>query len=75
MDPSKKEELLNEIDKERVHNREKIPCPDCGEVIMRASMRRHKVRVHEQFKTVECDLCGASYFTKGELEHHMKRVI
>lgn len=72
MDPEKKEQLLCEIDSNRSHSKEKIPCKQCGKILTRSMMRTHILRIHEKIKRFFCDYCGLSFYRKHELESHMK---
>ena len=48
----------------------KDPCPDCGKIIARANMRRHKAVWHDAERKFKCDVCGKSFITNQNLSDH-----
>ena len=48
----------------------KDPCPDCGKVIPRANMRRHKAVWHDAERKFKCDVCGKSFIKSQGLRDH-----
>ena len=45
-------------------------CNICGKCFLgRSSLLKH-LRIHDQVKSIVCDVCGLSYRSKGELESH-----
>ena len=48
----------------------KDPCPDCGKLIGRAKMRRHKLIWHETERKFKCDVCSKSFITNQALRDH-----
>ena len=54
----------------------KIPdctCDICGKVVKgRATLKLHKMAVHENLKPHVCDRCGQKYVRKAKLNEHVK---
>ncbi len=47
--PEKKKKSKYRIDR--------VPCPDCGLIIQRDAMKKHRDRIHLKIMKFECDLC------------------
>ena len=48
----------------------KDPCPDCGKLVGRRDMSRHKMASHTREKNFKCDVCGKSFITTQRLNDH-----
>ena len=48
----------------------KDPCPDCGEVLPRGKMKRHKAQYHDAERRWKCDMCPKSFVAHQSLKDH-----
>ena len=55
---------------QKVH--EKIPCDECGKLVARRLMKRHRDSVHtpNDQKKYKCDVCGKGFVAKDHLNDH-----
>ena len=55
---------------QKVH--EKIPCDECGKLVARRVMKRHRDSVHtpNDQKKYKCDVCGKGFVAKDHLNDH-----
>ena len=49
----------------------KDPCPDCGKMVGRRDMWRHKKSVHTTDKNFKCSVCTKSFVNNQKLRDHM----
>ena len=51
---------------------EKIPCDECGKLVARRVMKRHRDSVHtpNDQKKYKCDVCGKGFVAKDHLNDH-----
>lgn len=57
---------------ELVKRRSRVPCTDCGKMFRIDSIKRHRERIHLKIKNWECSQCARSFFSKCQLESHVK---
>ena len=49
----------------------KDPCPDCGLLIGRRKMRRHRASAHKAEKNFKCEVCSKSFINRQRLKDHV----
>ena len=49
----------------KIHQ-DKIPCGQCGKLILPHTMKQHVARIHEGSKKIDCHLCGKSLIHRNQ---------